>query len=44
MEAPDLGPEWLWYLLIIMGFIGIVAVVIWIIKGIIWLINHIQFV
>ena len=43
MEAPNLGPEWFWYLLFIMSAIGIIASIIWVIKGIIWLFNHIQF-
>lgn len=43
MEAPNLGPGWIWYLLfIIMGAIGIIASIVWVIKGIIWLFHHIQ--
>lgn len=44
MEAPNLGPEWFWYLLFIMGAIGFIASIVWIIKGIVWLFNHVQFV
>ena len=43
MEAPDLGPEWFWNLLGVLAVIGIIASLVWVVKGIIWLINHVQF-
>jgi hypothetical protein len=39
----NLGPKWFWRLLGICAVIGIIAACIWIVKGIIWLINHVQF-
>jgi hypothetical protein len=43
MEAPDFGPDWFWYLLFIVALVGIIASVVWVIKAIIWLFNHVQF-
>lgn len=43
MEAPNLGPEWFWYLLFLCGIIGVIASIVWVIKGIIWLCNHVSF-
>lgn len=44
MEAPNTGPDWIWTAIPILALIGIIALLVWIIKGIIWLFNHIQIV
>ena len=42
MGPPDLGPEWFWKLLGFLAALGLVAAVVWSIKGIIWLIRHVS--
>jgi len=44
MEAPDMGPAWIWQSGCLMAFVGILAVIFVAIYGIIWLANHIQIV
>lgn len=41
MDSIDLGPEWFWKLVGFLAGVGLIAGVIWIIKGIIWLFNHV---
>lgn len=41
MEAPNLGPQWFWNLLIILAVIGIIMVIFKVITWIIWLFNHV---
>jgi hypothetical protein len=43
MENIDFGPAWFWRLVGIMAAVGFVAAIIWAIKGIIWLFNHVRF-
>ena len=43
MEAPDLGPEWFCNLLMILAILGVLSSIFWIVKGIIWLFNHVHF-
>jgi hypothetical protein len=42
MEGPNLGPEWLWVLILIMSFIGLIASVVWLVKLIVWLFYHLH--
>ena len=44
MGPIDLGPDWFWRLIGICAIVGSVTVVVMIIKGIIWLLNHIEIV
>jgi hypothetical protein len=38
----DLGPNWFWRLMGILLLVGIVTFIIWAIKGIAWLIQHVK--
>ena len=40
----DFGPEWFWKLIGLLAIVGLISVVISVVKGIIWIINHVQFV
>jgi hypothetical protein len=41
--SPNLGPEWFWYLIFICALVGFIGGIVMIVKGIIWIINHIHF-
>lgn len=38
----DLGPNWFWRLIGILALVGLVSFLIWAVKGIAWLIQHIK--
>lgn len=44
MYAPNLGQEWLWRLIFTLSAIGAIAAVVWIIKAIVWIFNHVKFI
>jgi hypothetical protein len=41
MGSPDLGPEWVWEAGCVCAFIGMMAFEYFLIKGFIWLFNHV---
>lgn len=44
MDNISFGPDWLWKLLAFLAIVGAIAAVIWSIKGVIWLFNHVQII
>ena len=43
MMSPDLGPKGCWDAAIFFSIFGVIAFLVLLVKGIIWLINHIRF-
>jgi hypothetical protein len=44
MDSPNLGPEWLWNLVLILAAIGLILVVVELVRGIVWLFHHLKIV
>jgi len=44
MEAPNLGPTWLWILAAMMACVGFVSAIACTIYGFVWIFRHIHFV
>jgi hypothetical protein len=44
MEAPNLGSDWFWYIVLICAAIGFAYAVIKLLQGIVWLCEHVRFV
>jgi len=42
MGPINLGPEWLWKLLMVLAIIGLITGIVHIVQGIIWLFNHVH--
>ena len=41
MADYDFGPEWFWRLFGLLAIVGVIAVIVWAIKAVIWLLNHV---
>ena len=39
----NFGPEWFWRLLAILAGVGLIAAIVAMVVGIVWLVNHVHF-
>jgi len=44
MQAPDIGPDWMWKLIVIFVVIGLLTCCVGLVFGVYWLLSHVKIV